>query len=86
MDSATKANVETAIADLKKVMEGEDAEAISQKSEALTQISHKLAEAMYQQAAKDGDQNGGADPGQGAAPHGGDDDVVDADFEEVKDK
>jgi molecular chaperone DnaK len=68
-------------------MEGEDAEEIKQKSEALTQVSHKIAEAMYQQAAQDGAQ---AEPGAEAGPDAAgaqpaDDDVVDADFEEVKD-
>ena len=85
VDAETKAKIEEATAALKKVMEGEDVEAIKQKSEELTQASHKLAEAMYQEAAKAGAQ-GGADAGQdaGAAPQ--DDDVVDADFEEVKEE
>jgi molecular chaperone DnaK len=85
IDGDTKNQIEGAITALKQAMEGEDTEAIKQKSEELTQASHKLAEAMYQQASQaGGDQAGpgaeGAEPG-GAAP---DDDVVDADFEEVK--
>jgi molecular chaperone DnaK len=86
VDAETKTNVESAVADLKKAMEGEDAEAIKQKSEALTQVSHKLAEAMYQQAAAEGGEQaaGGADAGQAAGAQAADDDVVDADFEEVK--
>ncbi len=83
IDAATKESVESAVADLKKAMEGDDADEINRLSEALTQASHKLAEAMYQEAAKEGEQQaGGAGPGAGGtAP---DDDVVDADFEEVK--
>jgi molecular chaperone DnaK len=64
-------------------MEGEDAEEIKRLSEALTQASHKLAEAMYQQASQDGTQQGDGDP-TGPSGKGPQDDVVDADFEEVK--
>ncbi|OQY58139.1 MAG: molecular chaperone DnaK [Desulfobacteraceae bacterium 4572_88] len=88
VDSATKGNIDTAISNLKKAMEGEDVEEIKRLSEELTQVSHKLAEAMYQQASQAGEQPGGpgaGDPGQGAASPPPDDDVVDADFEEVKD-
>ena len=84
VDDETKSKVEDAVAALKKAMEGEDADEIKRLSEELTQSSHKLAEAMYQQASQEGqDQAAGgeaADQGGGAP----DDDVVDADFEEVK--
>jgi molecular chaperone DnaK len=88
VDDATKAKVEEAVAALKKAMEGEDITEIKRLSEELTQTSHKLAEAIYQQASK-GEGAAGAGPGPGAAGAGGgpsaaaDDDVVDADFEEV---
>ncbi len=85
VDSETKSKVEEASAALKKAMEGEDTEEIKRLSEELTQISHKLAEAMYQQASASEQQAdaGGesADQAGGAAPE---EDVVDADFEEVK--
>ncbi len=86
VDSATKGKVEEATSALKKAMEGEDAETIKRRSEELTQVSHKLAEAMYQQASASDQQAAGADAGSagqagGAAPE---EDVVDADFEEVK--
>jgi molecular chaperone DnaK len=88
IDEDTKSKVEAAAAALKKAMEGEDAEEIKRLSEELTQASHKLAEAMYQQASQtqgqpgaDGDSGGSADQGSEAP----DEDVVDADFEEVKD-
>jgi molecular chaperone DnaK len=88
VDPSTKAKVETAISELRSAMEGEDAASIKAKSDELTQVSHKLAEAMYQQAAQS-DAAGaaeGADTGssQSAGP-AQDEDVVDADFEEVKD-
>ncbi|MDM8526395.1 molecular chaperone DnaK [Desulfococcaceae bacterium HSG8] len=87
VDSATKSNVETAIANLKKAMEGEDAAEMTRLSEELTQASHKLAEAMYQQATQAGEgEQPGADQQQPGNTAKADDDVVDADFEEVKDK
>ena len=86
VDDTTKTGVESAIASLKAAMETEDAEEIKRLSEELTQTSHKLAEAMYQQASKD--QGQGADGAQGSDQTSGaaDDDVVDADFEEVKEE
>jgi len=89
IDSETKTNVEAAADSLKKAIEGEDTEEIKRLTEALTQASHKLAEAMYKQASQAGDQQAGAEAGaeSGAqpGPSPADDDVVDADFEEVKD-
>ncbi len=84
VDEETRKNVETAIDPLKKAMEGEDTEEIKRLSEALTQVSHKLAEAMYKQASQDGAGQAGSGP-EGADNPGTDEDVVDADFEEVKD-
>jgi molecular chaperone DnaK len=87
VDAETKSKVEAAIEPLKKAMEGDDAEEIKRLSEELTQASHKLAEAMYQQASKTDDQQqaGGAAGQEQAGQSAPDDDVVDADFEEVKD-
>ncbi len=76
-----KALVESAVADLKSVFEGDDKDAIKQKVDALAQASMKLGEAMYQ--ASQGAAAAGGGP-QASAP-GGDDKVVDVDFEEVKD-
>jgi molecular chaperone DnaK len=90
VDEATKSQVETQISALKTAIEGEDADEIKRLSEELTQSSHKLAEAMYKQASEAGaggpEAGAGPDPGaQAGGPTGGDEDVVDADFEEVKD-
>jgi molecular chaperone DnaK len=82
VDEATRAVIETAIAEVKTAMEGEDAEAIKSKSEALAQSAHKLAEAMY---AQEQAQDASAE----SAPEGGgaDEKVVEAEYEEVdKDK
>ncbi|MHB8809514.1 MAG: molecular chaperone DnaK [Desulfobulbaceae bacterium] len=91
VDADTKGNVEKEIANLKKVMEGDDLDAVKKGTEALTQASHKLAELMYAQASKGhqgGGDAGGAASGAGASGSAksgkDDDDVVDADFEEVK--
>jgi molecular chaperone DnaK len=88
IDAETKSKVEAAIEPLKKAMEGDDAEEIKRLSEELTQASHKLAEAMYQQASQtDAQQQAGtgATGQEQAGPSTPDEDVVDADFEEVKD-
>ncbi len=88
VDSETKANVETEIENVKKALEGDDIDTIKAAVEALTAASHKLAELMYAQAAKDNPDAGGSEGGDGAQQppkdDKGDDDVVDADFEEVK--
>jgi molecular chaperone DnaK len=79
--------IENAIADLKEALKGDDAAAITAKTNTLAQASMKLGEAMYKQAQEG--QGGPGGPG-GAAP-GGDgsagkkEDVVDAEFTEVDD-
>ncbi|MCF8118978.1 MAG: molecular chaperone DnaK [Deltaproteobacteria bacterium] len=88
LDDDTKNNINQAIENLKKAMEGEDVEEIKRLSEELTQASHKLAETMYAKASQEQEQAaaGGA-TGGGPEASGGeskDEDVVDADFEEVQ--
>jgi molecular chaperone DnaK len=78
-----KSAVEAAAAEVKTAAEGEDVEAIKQKLEALAQASMKLGEAMYQSGEAEGAAEG---PSADAAGSGGaDENVVDVDFEEVKD-
>ena len=93
VDGATRAQVEAAITPLKKAMEGDDIEQIKRLTDQLMQASHKVAEAMYQKASQSGDPSDGAAGGPGGPGSEGfsstkpaDDDVVDADFEEVKGK
>jgi len=84
LDEATKGNIEQAIEKLKKTLEGDDTEEIKRLTEELTQASHKLAEAMYAQASQQEAQTeGAADAGPSTDPSG-DEEVVDADFEEVQ--
>jgi molecular chaperone DnaK len=86
VDAETKGNVEKEIEKVKAAATGDDIDALKSAIEALTTASHKLAEIMYSQASKQGAGDGahaaGGEAG-GSAPK--DDDVVDADFEEVKD-
>jgi len=85
VDSETKNKVQVEIDSLKKLLESDDVEAIKKGLESLTQASHKLAEMMYAQATKDKAAEGGeGSGGQSGETKKDDDDVVDADFEEVK--
>jgi molecular chaperone DnaK len=88
VEASLKTEIDSAIERLKKAMETSDAGEIKRLSDELTQTSHKLAEKMYSQASQQGP---GAGPEAGAQAGAGhtsgkkaDDDVVDADFEEVK--
>jgi len=83
VDDATKGNINQAIENLKKAMEGDNTEEIKRLTEELTQASHKLAETMYAQASQQQDQAGAAGA-ESTEDTSKDEDVVDADFEEVK--
>jgi molecular chaperone DnaK len=90
ISAAEKTRIDEAIARVKKAMEGDDISEMKAAQEELTSASHKLAEAMY---AKASEPHAGAAGAQGGPEAGGragagagkkDDDVVDADFEDVK--
>jgi molecular chaperone DnaK len=83
---AERAKVESALSDLKSVLKGDDKDKIEKKTEALAQASAAIAQQAY--GAAGGAEGGGPGGGPGApgAAGGGRDDVVDAEFEEVKDK
>jgi molecular chaperone DnaK len=75
------------MADLKEALKGDDAAAITAKTNALAQASMKLGEAMYKQSQEGAGGPGGpggAAPG-GDSPGGKKEDVVDAEFTEVDD-
>jgi molecular chaperone DnaK len=80
--AADKAVVETALADLKTALQGEDKDAIKQKADAMAQASMKLGEALYQASQGAAAAGGGGGPSEGGD---GKENVVDVDFEEVKD-
>jgi molecular chaperone DnaK len=71
--------IENAIADLKEALKGDDATAISAKTNTLAQASMKLGEAMYKS------QEAGGGPGDDGSSGAKKDDVVDAEFTEVDD-
>ena len=89
VDQGERAKVESAISDLRTALKGDDKGTIEKKTEALAQASAAIAQQAY--AASQG-AAAGADAGAGAAGAAGGqggparDDVVDAEFEEVKDK
>ena len=80
--AADKGVVETALADLKSALQGEDKDLIKQKVDAMAQASMKLGEALYQANQGAAAAGGGGDPSEGGD---GKENVVDVDFEEVKD-
>jgi molecular chaperone DnaK len=88
LDSGEKSTIESAISELEEALKGDDKDAITAKTDTLTQASHKMAEQLYAQGA---DQAAGADGAATGTEAGGDsasadaDDVVDAEFEEVDD-
>ncbi|MDP6531091.1 MAG: molecular chaperone DnaK [Arenicellales bacterium] len=86
VEAEEKERIDSAISELEEAVKGEDAEEITGKTNALMEASHKLAERMYQEQADTataGDDSGSAE-GTASGASGGDD-VVDAEFEEVKD-
>ncbi len=86
VDSATIAEVEGALNDLKRAMEGEDVARVKRLTEVLTQASHKLAASMYQQSSPYGAHQSGCSAESSCDQDFSgldDDDVVDADYQEV---
>ncbi|MGZ3270181.1 MAG: molecular chaperone DnaK [Croceibacterium sp.] len=80
IDAGLKSEIEVALAETKTALEGDDVEAITAKSQALTELAMKMGQAIYQQ-----EQAAAAEqPAEGAAPGSeGDEEVVDAEFSEV---
>ena len=95
LDDGEKGRIQAAIKDLEEALKGEDKEAIDARSAALVSASQKLGEKMYADAQAQGAaaQAAGAATGAHAGAHegaesatakAGAEDVVDADFKEVK--
>ncbi len=88
IDAADKARVEAEIENVKNAMAGTDTSAIKSASEKLTEVSYEVFGKIYQQTAEqNSDAGAGFDPSQAADENqgGGDDNVVDADYEVVDD-
>lgn len=79
LDVAEKEKIETALSEAEEAVKGDDKANIDAKTEALGVASQKLGELVYAQAEQNANANGNKTNGKN-------DDVVDADFEEVKDK
>jgi len=93
LDAGEKEKIEAAIKEVEEALKGDDKAAIESRTEALMAVSQKLGEKMYadiqaEQAAAGAAGAAGAAPGDGAAHAGAskpaDDNVVDAEFKEVK--
>ena len=87
LDAGDKANIEGELNRVKEALKGTDTQAIKDATEALTRAFYAVSEKLYSQAgAQPGPDMGGAAGGAtGAANNGGDDNVVDADYEVVDD-
>jgi molecular chaperone DnaK len=87
VDAGEKDRIESAIKDLEEAMKGEDKERIDSLTKNLGEVSGKLAERLYAQQQGGAETAGAAAGAAGAESAGGaKDDVVDAEFEEVKDE
>ena len=78
-----KAEIEAAVADAKTALESDDAEQMTQKSQALAQAAMKLGQAIYEQQQADAAPQGEAGAGGTAEEAAPEEDVVDAEFSEV---
>jgi len=82
---AERAEIETAISELEAALKESDLEAIEAKTQKLTEVSQGLAQKMYAKQAE-ATQPAGADADASSGSAEGNDDAVDAEFEEVKDE
>lgn len=85
VEADEKTAIESAIADLEESLKGNDKDDIEAKTKALTDASAKMAERMYANQGGDAAGTAGGPDAEGSAENTGDDDVVDAEFEEVDD-
>ncbi|MCP5396794.1 MAG: molecular chaperone DnaK [Sphingomonadaceae bacterium] len=78
IDAELKSDVETAIAEAKEALAGDDLDAINAKSQALTEVAMKMGQSIYEK-----EQAAAASGEAGGASSADDEDVVDAEFSEV---
>ena len=91
LDADEKSKIETALQEAEAALKSDSKEEIDAKTQALTEASHKLAEKMYQNQQEGAQAQAGGDAGTESSSSGNKEktvegDVVDAEFEEVKDK
>ena len=80
IDASLKSEIEAAVAEAKTAVEGGDADAMTEKTNALTQVAMKMGQAIYEK-----EQAAAASPGAETGEAAGGEDVVDAEFSEVDD-
>jgi molecular chaperone DnaK len=83
VDPTTVEAIELAVSALKETLEGDDAGKIKSGIQNVTEAAMKLGEAIYK--AEQAKSEGGAEPEEDDGPRGVDEDIVDADFEDLDD-
>jgi molecular chaperone DnaK len=86
VDGADRAKVESAVSDLKSALGSDDRDVIERKAEALSQAAQAVMQKAYAAGAAPGGDAGAGGGAAEAGPKAGGDDVLDAEFEEVKKK
>lgn len=87
VDADEKAAIESSITELREAIKGDDKDDIEAKTQKLTEASGKIAEKAYAQGAPEGASAAGESAAEAASEtQAADDDVVDAEFEEVDEK
>jgi molecular chaperone DnaK len=87
LDAGEKSTIEAAIRDAEEALKSDDKATIESRTQALAEASHKLAEKMYAQQQASGEAGGASQAGEKSGGKKGEEgEVVDAEFEEVKDK
>ena len=85
VEASEKTAIEDAIKELEEAVKGDDKQAIEEKTSKLTEAAGKLAERAYKEAEQAAAGEAGAEAGQAGQSEGADENVVDAEFEEVDD-
>ena len=86
VEDKEKSDIEAAISDLEEVLKGNDKEAISEKTNKLTEVAGKLAERAYAEQQNSTNDESNANSDTSGNDNASDNDAVDAEFEEVKDE
>ena len=86
VEDKEKSDIEAAISDLEEALKGNDKEAISEKTNKLTEVAGKLAERAYAEQQNSTNDESNANSDTSGNDNASDNDAVDAEFEEVKDE
>jgi len=86
VDASLKSEIEAAVQETRTALEGEDTDAITEKSTALAQVAMKLGQAIYEKEQASATSPGAEDGASQGSEAGGGEEVVDAEFSEVDDE